>query len=237
MAPIVPDPTKIKSFRNEAAFEKWLAAHHARETELWLQLYKKGSGVPTVTYAQALDVALCWGWIDGIKKSLDEASFLQRFTPRKSKSIWSQINREHVARLTAAGRMTAHGQRHVDTAQADGRWEAAYAPMRNATAATLPADLRAAIEASSSAQRTFETLGRQNLFALAFRTNNMKTPAGREKKIAALVAMLARGETIVPERPKPTTAKPSKAKPSTAKPSKAKSSTAKPSMAKPSPKK
>lgn len=199
MAPIIPDPEKIKSFRSETAFETWLAANHARETELWLKIHKKGSGAPTVTYAQAVDVALCWGWIDGIRKTFDERSFLQRFTPRKAKSIWSQINREHVARLTAAGRMTPHGQRHVDAAQADGRWDAAYAPMRTASEATLPEDLRAAIEASPRARETFRTLGRQNLFALAFRTNNMKTPAGRARKIAALVAMLARGETIVPE--------------------------------------
>jgi len=199
MAPIIPDPEKIKSFPSEQAFEAWLSANHARETELWLKIHKKGSGLPTVTYAQALDVALCWGWIDGVKKTFDEASFLQRFTPRKGKSIWSQINREHIARLTAAGRMTPHGQRHVDAAKADGRWEAAYAPIRSASEATLPEDLRAAIEANPQARATFQTLGRLNLFALTFRTNNMKTPAGRAKKIAALVATLARGETIVPE--------------------------------------
>jgi uncharacterized protein YdeI (YjbR/CyaY-like superfamily) len=147
-------------------------------------------------------VALCWGWIDGIRKAFDERSFLQRFTPRRAKSIWSQVNREHIARLTVAGRMTPHGQRHVDAAKADGRWEAAYAPMRSATEATLPDDLRAAIQANARARKTFKTLGRTNLFALAFRTNNMKTPAGRAKKIAELVAMLARGETIVPERPR-----------------------------------
>ena len=200
--PIVPDPKKIKSFRTEAAFEKWLAANHARETEVWLRIYKKDSGTPTVTHAQALDVALCWGWIDAIRKSFDERSFLQRFTPRKPKSIWSQVNRENIVRLTAAGRMTPHGQRQVDAAKADGRWDAAYAPMRNATRATIPKDLRAAIDANPRARRTFQTLGRPNLFALAFRTNNMKTAAGRAKKIAALVAMLARGETIIPERPR-----------------------------------
>ncbi|XXT25834.1 YdeI/OmpD-associated family protein [Sorangium sp. So ce448] len=176
-----------------------MAANHARETELWLKIHKKDSGVPTVTYAQALDVALCWGWIDGIRKAFDEVSFLQRYTPRKAKSVWSQINRDHIARLTAAGRMTPHGQRQVDAAMADGRWEAAYAPIRSATEATLPDDLRAAIEANPRARKTFQTLGRQNLFALAFRMNNIKTPAGRAKKIATLVAMLARGETIVPE--------------------------------------
>jgi uncharacterized protein YdeI (YjbR/CyaY-like superfamily) len=198
MAPIVPDPRRIKSFTSEAAFEKWLAANHARAPELWIKFYKKGSGRPTVTYAQALDVALCWGWIDGIRKGLDEMSFLQRFTPRRPKSIWSQINREHVARLVAAGRMTPHGQREVDAARADGRWDAAYAAMRETTPESMPDDLRAAIEANRRALATFKTLNRPNLFALAFRTNNMKTPAGRAKKIAELVAMLARGETIVP---------------------------------------
>jgi uncharacterized protein YdeI (YjbR/CyaY-like superfamily) len=153
-----------------------------------------------VRTAQALDVALCWGWIDGIRKALDERSFLQRYTPRRPKSLWSQINRDHVARLTAAGRMTPHGQRQVDAAKADGHWDAAYAPIRSASEATIPADLRAAVEASPRARKTFKTLGRLNLFALAFRTNNMKTAAGRARKIAALVAMLERGETIVPER-------------------------------------
>ncbi len=202
MAPIVPDPRKIKSFRTEAAFAAWMKANHARETEIWVKIHKKGSGLPTVTAAQALDVALCWGWIDGIRKSFDERSFLQRYTPRRAGSVWSQINRDHVARLTAAGRMTPHGQRQVDLAKADGRWDAAYAPIRNANEATIPDDLRRAIEANPRARTTFRTLGRLNLFALAFRTNNMKTPAGRTKKIAALVAMLARGETIVPERPR-----------------------------------
>ena len=200
MAPIIPDPKKIKSFRTEAAFATWLAANHARETELWLKFHKKGSGLPTVTGAQALDVALCWGWIDGIRKGLDESSVLQRYTPRRARSVWSQINREHVARLTAAGRMTPHGQRQVDAAMADGRWDAAYAPIRSATEATLPDDLRASIEANPLARKTLQTLGRQNLFALAFRTNNMKTSVGRARKIATLVAMLERGETIVPER-------------------------------------
>jgi uncharacterized protein YdeI (YjbR/CyaY-like superfamily) len=199
MAPVVPNPKKIKAFRSEAAFATWLRAHHARETEIWLRIYKKGSGKPTVTNTQALDVALCWGWIDGIRKGLDDESFLQRYTPRRSRSIWSQINREHVARLTAAGRLQPPGQRQVDAAKADGRWAAAYAPMRAATQATIPDDLRAAIDAVPRARKTFQTLGRQNLFALAFRTNNMKTPAGRARKIASLVAMLARGETIAPE--------------------------------------
>lgn len=199
MAPIIPDPRKTRSFRTAAAFEKWIAANHSRETELWLKIHKKGSGAPTVSAAQALEVVLCWGWIDGIRKAFDERSFLQRYTPRRSRSIWSQINRDHIARLTAAGRMQPPGHRQVDLAKADGRWDAAYAPMRSATEATIPVDLRAAIDASPRARKTFATLGRQNLFALAFRTNNMKTAAGRASKIAVLVAMLERGETIVPE--------------------------------------
>lgn len=200
MAQVIPDPKKIKSFRSAAEFEKWLGKHHDRDTELWLRVYKKDSGKPTVTTAEALEIVLCWGWIDGLRKAYDESSFLQRYSPRKPKSIWSHINREHVARLTAAGRMTPHGQKQIDAAKADGRWDAAYAPMRSASADTVPKDLRAAIDANARARKTFQLLNRQNLFALTFRTNNMKTPAGRAKKIAALVAMLARGETIVPQR-------------------------------------
>lgn len=202
MAPIIPDPTKIKSFRTETALEAWMRKNHAREPELWLKIHKKGSGRPTVTNIQALDVMLCWGWIDGIRKSFDEQSFLQRYTPRRPRSLWSQVNRDHVARLTATGRMTPAGQRQVDAAKADGRWEAAYAPIRSASEATIPADLRAAIEANPRARKTFGTLGKMNMFALTFRTNNMKTPAGRARKIVALVEMLARGETIVPETPR-----------------------------------
>jgi uncharacterized protein YdeI (YjbR/CyaY-like superfamily) len=200
MAPLVPDKTKIKSFRTAAEFERWLSRHHDRETEVWLRIFKKDSGMATVTAAQALDVALCWGWIDAIRKSFDERSFLQRYTPRRPKSAWSQINRDHVARLVAAGRMTPQGQRHVDAAKTDGRWAAAYAPLRATTAATIPEDLRTAIEASPQARRTFRLLGRTNLFALGYRTARMRTAAGRARKVRELVAMLERGETIVPER-------------------------------------
>ena len=200
MARIIPDKKNIRSFRTESAFERWLSANHTREREVWLRIFKKDSGVATVTAAQALDVALCWGWIDGIRKGFDDRSFLQRYTPRRARSAWSQNNRDHVARLTAAGRMTPHGQRHVDAARADGRWDAAYAPIRSATHDTIPSDLRTAIEASPLARKTFRTLRRMNLFALAYRTNRMRTPAGRARKIAELVKMLERGETIVPER-------------------------------------
>lgn len=200
MAPVIPDPKQIKTFRTAEAFEAWLAKNHARAPGLWLKIHKKDSGLVSVTAAQALEVALCWGWIDAIRKSFDEQSFLQRYTPRTSKSMWSQVNRDHIARLTKAGRMTPAGQKQVDAAKADGRWDAAYAPIRSASVETIPADLRAAIDANPRALKTFKTLGKMNLFALTFRTNAMKTPAGRAKKIAALVDMLARGETIVPEK-------------------------------------
>jgi uncharacterized protein YdeI (YjbR/CyaY-like superfamily) len=197
---VVPDPRRIKAFADAAAFEAWLGAHHATETEIWIKVHKKASGLASVTPAQALDVALCWGWIDAIRKRFDARSFLQRYTPRGPRSTWSQINRDHIARLVAAGRMTPHGQRQVDAAKADGRWDAAYAPASATTVATLPPDLRAAIAANPRALRAFRGLDKHNLFALAFRTNAMRTPAGRARKIAALVAMLARGETISPRR-------------------------------------
>jgi uncharacterized protein YdeI (YjbR/CyaY-like superfamily) len=200
MAQVIPDPNKIRSFRSAAEFEKWLSKQHDREHEVWLRVFKKDSGKPTVSCAEALDVVLCWGWIDGIRKAYDEISFLQRYSPRKPKSIWSDINRDNIARLVAAGRMTPHGQKHVDAAKADGRWDAAYAPISSASPETIPKDLRAAIDANARARKTFELLNRQNLFSLTFRTNNMKTPAGRARKIEALVAMLARGETVVPQK-------------------------------------
>jgi uncharacterized protein YdeI (YjbR/CyaY-like superfamily) len=196
------DPKRIKSFRSQKAFETWLRANHARESELWLKIHKKGSGLPSVTNDEAIDSALCWGWIDGLRKGFDEHSFLQRFTPRRKKSVWSQINRDRVARLIAAGRMTPHGHREIDAAKADGRWNAAYAPIRSTSASTIPDDLRSAIETNPRALKTFQSLNRMNLFALTFRTNNMKTPAGRARKIASLVAMLARGEVIVPQKAK-----------------------------------
>ena len=171
-----------------------MRANHARETEIWLRIYKKDSGRASVTNAEALDVVLCWGWIDGIRKALDTESYLQRYTPRRAKSIWSQVNRDHVVRLTGAGRMQPSGQRQIDAAKADGRWDAAYAPIRSVSRDSIPEDLRAAIAANPKARRMFETLSRQNLFALTFRTNNMKTASGRARKIASLVEMLAKGE-------------------------------------------
>jgi uncharacterized protein YdeI (YjbR/CyaY-like superfamily) len=200
MVAVVPNSKYILSFATPKLLEAWMKRNHDKAPELWLKVHKKDSGLRSVTCAEALDVMLCWGWIDGLRKSFDEKSFLQRYCRRRAKSLWSQINREHVARLTAAGRMTPHGQKQIDAAKADGRWGAAYAPIRSASRETIPADLMAAIKANPKARKKFQTLKRMNLFALAFRTNNMKTAAGRAKKIAELVAMLARDETIVPEK-------------------------------------
>jgi uncharacterized protein YdeI (YjbR/CyaY-like superfamily) len=188
----------VRTFKTAVELERWLSRNHQTEKELWLRIHKKGSGLPTVSLPEALDLMLCWGWIDGIRKGFDEQSFLQRYTPRGPRSSWSQINREHVARLTAAGRMTEAGQRQVDLAKADGRWEAAYAPVSEATPGTVPAELRAAIGANRKAAATFARLDKMNFFALAFHLNRLKTPAGRARKIAALVEMLARGEALHP---------------------------------------
>jgi uncharacterized protein YdeI (YjbR/CyaY-like superfamily) len=199
MPPHIVKQDRIKPFPTEAAFEEWLAAHHATEKEVWIRIYKTGSGVPTITPVQATDVALCWGWIDGVRKSLDETSFLQRYTPRRPMSAWSQIHGNNVARLTSAGRMTPHGLRHVDLAMADGRLDAAAAPRRNAAETLIPADLRAAIDAAPRALETFKRLSHPNVLELAARTNGVKTASGRAKKIAELVALLAAGGTLVPE--------------------------------------
>ena len=200
MPPVIVDARSIRAFASSKAFETWLSKNHDRASEIWLRIYKKDSGVPSVSYAEALDAALCWGWIDGLRKAYDEQSFIQRFTPRRPKSIWSQLNRGHVARLAAAGRMTPHGLKQVELAKADGRWQAAYAP---SSQTQLPEDLLAAIRAKPKAQKTFQALDKHNRFALAFRVGKMKTAAGRAKKIETLVAMLARGETPVPKVVKP----------------------------------
>ena len=195
MASAAVSPTAIRAFRDSAAFERWLARHHDTEREIYIRIFKKASDVATVTYAQALDVALCWGWIDGIRKALDTESFLQRFTPRKPKSVWSQINRDHVARLIEENRMTPHGLKQVDAAKADGRWQDAYASPRTMT---TPEDLLVAIRASKKAFAAYEGLNSVNRYALAWRLGRLKTVAAREKRIAMYVAMLERGETLHP---------------------------------------
>lgn len=197
--PVLVDPSRVREFADLGAFEAWLARHHASEPELWIKLHKVGSGLASISPKEAIDACLCWGWIDAIRKRFDERSFLQRYTPRGRKSVWSQINVDNVARLIAAGRMTPHGLVHVDAAKADGRWDRAYGGGKDMK---IPADLQAAIDADPRARATFATLSAQNRFALAFQTHNMKTDAGRRNKIAGFVAMLGRGETPHPQTKK-----------------------------------
>jgi uncharacterized protein YdeI (YjbR/CyaY-like superfamily) len=162
MPPGHPLPRNIKAFKTAAAFETWLRAKPcAPESEIWLRVYKKGSGEAEHQHREALDVALCWGWIDAIRKSLDAESYLPALhAAAKQAASGAQVNRDHVARLTAAGRMQpSRPARQVDAAKADGRWEAAYAPIRGMTEASLPDDLRSAIDASPRARKTFDTLG------------------------------------------------------------------------------
>jgi uncharacterized protein YdeI (YjbR/CyaY-like superfamily) len=151
----------------------------------------------SITPKEAIDAALCWGWIDGLRKGLDEKSFLQRYTPRTAKSIWSKINVENVGRLIADGRMTEHGLKQVEAARSDGRWDRAYGSGKDMKIAE---DFQAAIDAEPLAAAMLAKLTEQNRFALAFRVHNMKTEAGRKKKIEAFVEMLKPGETIYPQR-------------------------------------
>ena len=199
MAPVKIDPAKVRAFKDAASFYKWLAKHHDQDDEVWIKIHKVDSGLKSITAKEAIDVVLCWGWIDGVRKGLDDRSFLQRYSPRSKKGIWSQINVDNVARLIKEGRMTAHGIKQVEAAKADGRWDRAY---KSGKDMKIPADLQAAIDAEPDAKAMLAKLSEQNRFALAFRTHNMKTEAGRKKKIAAFVAMLKRGETIYPQRKK-----------------------------------
>jgi uncharacterized protein YdeI (YjbR/CyaY-like superfamily) len=196
MAPVKINPANIRTFKDAESFHKWLGQRHDKETEIWIKIHKVDSGMQSITPKQAIDVVLCWGWIDGLRKGLDDKSYLQRYTPRTRKSIWSKINIDNVARLISEGRMTAHGLREVDQAKSDGRWARAYDGGKQMT---IPDDLQAAIDAEPRAKAMLAKLSAQNRFALAFRTHNMKTEAGRRKKIETFVAMLKRGETIHPQ--------------------------------------
>jgi uncharacterized protein YdeI (YjbR/CyaY-like superfamily) len=200
MPPVKVDEAHIHAFRDQKSLEAWYRKNHDKADELWLQLARKGSGLKSVTHAEALDVALMWGWIDGLRKSFDGRTFLQRYAPRGKRSIWSQINRKHVARLTKAGKMTAFGLAQVQAAKVDGRWANAYA---SGSRLQTPDDLLAAIADEPKALQTYRSLNAANRYALAFRLHNTKTDAGRKRRIAAFVQMLKRGQTIYPQkRPK-----------------------------------
>lgn len=195
MAPVKVDPANVREFKTSDAFYKWLGKNHDRADEVWIKIHKLKSGLVSITPKEAIDVVLCWGWIDGIRKGLDETSFLQRYSPRGKRSVWSKINVDNIARLGEEERMTEHGLVHVEAARADGRWDRAY----RVKASELPADLQAAIDAEPKAKAMLAKLSAQNRFALAFRVNNLKTEAGRKKRIASFVDMLRKGETIHPQ--------------------------------------
>jgi uncharacterized protein YdeI (YjbR/CyaY-like superfamily) len=180
-----------------AEWREWLLAHHRDRAGVRLALAKKGSGLPSPDWDQAVRVALCFGWIDGRRNALDETHFLQSFTPRKPRSTWSQRNRDLVAELIASGDMTEAGMLEVDRAKADGRWEAAY---QRVSDKSLPDDLAGAIAANPEAAAFFEKLTSQNRFAIVFRTSNARRPETRARRIADFVAMLERHETIYPQK-------------------------------------
>lgn len=190
----LPTDLPIKLFRTAAAWEKWLAAHVA-DKGAWLKIAKKGQGVTSVTYDEALDVALCHGWVDGLKRSCDEQYFLQRFTPRRPKSLWSKLNIGRVERLVASGRMAVTGLREVEAAKADGRWQAAY---DSASRIEVPDDLTAALAKQPRARKFFEQLDRTNRYAVLWRVQTATKPETRAARIEKLVAMLANGEKIHP---------------------------------------
>ena len=193
-----PSPA-MTLFKNAKAFETWLKKHHASSDGLWLQIAKRGADQPSVTYAEAVEIALCWGWIDGQKKGLDDQHFLQRFTPRRARSVWSKVNVEKVAALTAAGRMQAPGLAQVDAAKADGRWARAY---DGAKTSVVPDDLQAALDAQPPAKAFFATINASNRYAVLWRIQTAVKPETRARRIAQLVDMLARGETVHIFKPK-----------------------------------
>ena len=196
MASVPVDPAKVHEFKSAEAFYKWLGRHHDSEDEVWIKIHKVGSGLKSITPREAIDVVLCWGWIDAIRKGLDDTSYLQRYTPRGRKSTWSRINVANVARLIEEGLMTEHGLAHVEAAKADGRWDRAYASGKEMA---LPDDFLAAVKTEPKARAMVAKLSAQNRFAIAFRIHNMKTEAGRKRKIETFVQMLKRGETVYPQ--------------------------------------
>jgi uncharacterized protein YdeI (YjbR/CyaY-like superfamily) len=184
-----------------AAWRRWLRTHHTDPAGVWLVLARKSTTDPTsLTYPQALDEALCHGWIDGQAKPRDEATYRQRFTPRRNRSQWSRRNVGIIDRLRAEGRMHPAGEAEVERAKADGRWDAAY---EGAASIEMPADLAAALAAEPRAQAMFEILTSQNRYAILYRTSNARQPETRARRIEQFVAMLARAETIYPQKRRP----------------------------------
>ena len=194
-APVSVSSVEAKLFANQRAWDSWLRKNHQISGGLWLLLARKGGDRTSVTYSDALESALCFGWIDGKKKALDDSFWLQRFTPRGSRSIWSKVNRTKALALIAQGRMQSAGLKEVERAKADGRWEAAY---DSASSATAPSDLQAALDSNLEAKTFFARLDGANRYAVLWRIQTAKKPETRAKRIATYVEMLARREKLHP---------------------------------------
>jgi uncharacterized protein YdeI (YjbR/CyaY-like superfamily) len=188
-----PADLNIVECPDDAHWERWLQEHHASAADAWVKIAKKGSGVITVHYPEVLDTAICFGWIDAVRRPLDDTYFLQRFTPRGPRSKWSQVNREKALALTAVGRMRPAGHARVQAAQADGRWEAAYEPQSRAT---IPDDFQAALDAEPTAKEFFATLKGQRRYAFLYRLHNVKTQTARDRRIASYIELLREGKTL-----------------------------------------
>jgi uncharacterized protein YdeI (YjbR/CyaY-like superfamily) len=185
----------ILAFATHGAWEAWLDEHHAASEGLWLKIAKKGSGIETVSYPEALEVALCYGWIDGQKASFDDRYWLQRFTPRRSRSKWSKVNRQKATELIERGAMKPAGLREVERAKADGRWDGAYDAQ---STATVPDDLRRELEKNDAAREFFQTLNSANRYAILYQIGDAKKPETRARRIEKFVAMLAERKKLYP---------------------------------------
>ena len=183
----------VKFFADQAAWEQWLADHYNDQKGLWLKFAKKSSSIPSLYYGGALEIALCYGWIDGQSKSLDEQYYLQKFTPRRPKSIWSKINVQRVTDLIAAGKIKPSGQAAIDAAKKDGRWDQAYDSPSNST---VPPDFQAALDQNPTAKAFYETLNKTNRYAFLWRIQTAKKPETRANRTAKLIAMLEKNETF-----------------------------------------
>jgi uncharacterized protein YdeI (YjbR/CyaY-like superfamily) len=184
-------PLQRIAFKSAAEFRKWLTKNYGQTDGIWMQIYKKDSGKTTITYAEALDEALCYGWIDGLKQKYDELSWIQKFTPRRTRSGWSKINTQHIARLTKEGRMKPSGLKEVEAAQKDGRWKAAY---DSAKISTVPEDFLKELRKNPKAKAFFDTLNKSNLYAITYRLQTAKKPETRERRMKVILEMLAKGE-------------------------------------------
>ena len=181
------------SFKSPLEFRNWLEKNNATSEGIWLRIFKKDSGEKSITYAEALDQSLCFGWIDGQKRAHDAHSWLQKFTPRRAKSGWSKVNTQHAERLVKTGQMTSAGLKAIEAARADGRWNAAYDSPRNATP---PEDFLKALDKNRKAKAFFETLNKTNIYSIVYRLQTAKKPETREKRMKLILEMLARGETF-----------------------------------------